>query len=173
MGRERARCRRIVIAAPTGMPAVSIVVATYNQARFVGEAIASVCAQTYADWELLVVDDGSTDDTRAVVERFVEDSRIRYLPGMHAERAAARNRGISATGGALIAFLDADDAWRPDKLARQVAALVDAPEAGACYAVSRFVDASGRPLAERKPARPPSGRLFPQLVRGNFIILAS
>jgi glycosyltransferase involved in cell wall biosynthesis len=155
------------------MPSVSIVVATYNQAGFLAEAVASVRAQTFADWELLVVDDGSTDETRAVVERFAEDSRIRYLPGIHAERAAARNRGIAATDGALIAFLDADDVWRPDKLARQVAALVEAPEAGACYAVARFVDAGGRPLAERKPVLPPSGRLFPRLVRGNFIILAS
>jgi len=128
------------------MPSVSIVVATYNQAGFLTEAVASVRAQTFADWELLVVDDGSTDDTAAVAARFRDDDRLRYLPGAHAERAVARNRGVAAATGDLVAFLDADDLWRPEKLARQVAALAAAPGAGACYTASRFVDRDGRPL---------------------------
>ena len=155
------------------MPAVSVVVATYNQAAFLGEAIASVAAQTFPDWELLIADDGSTDETAATVAAFGGDGRIRYLPGAHAERAAARNRGVAASTGDLVAFLDADDTWRADKLARQVAALAAAPEAAACYAVARFVDAAGRPLPLRKPGRTLSGRLFPRLVLGNCIILAS
>ena len=155
------------------MPSVSIVVATCDQARWLREAVASVCAQTFPDWELLIADDGSTDDTAAVVASCGDDPRIRHLPAARAERAAARNRGIAAATGELVAFLDADDAWRPDKLARQVAALATAPRAAACYAVARFVDGAGRPLPVRKPPHALSGLLFPSLVRGNFIILAS
>src|SRR6185503_12070287 len=155
------------------MPSVSIVVATYNQAGFLTEAVASVRAQTFADWELLVVDDGSTDDTAAVAARFRDDDRIRYLPGAHAERAVARNRGVAAATGDLVAFLDADDLWRPEKLARQVAALAAAPGAGACYTATRFVDGGGRPLPIRKPVRATAGRLFTAFARGNFVILAS
>ena len=155
------------------MPAVSVVLATYNQAHWLGETIESVRAQTYADWELVVADDGSTDDTADVLAGFARDHRIRCVAGAHAERAAARNRAIAASTGELVAFLDADDTWHPEKLARQVAALAAAPEAGACYALARFVDGSGRPLAVRKPPRALSGLLFPRLVRGNFIILAS
>ena len=155
------------------MPSVSVVVATFDQARWLEETIESVRAQTYADWELIVADDGSTDGTADVVARFRGDARVRYLPGAHAERAAARNRGIAAATGELVAFLDADDTWRSDKLARQVAALAAAPEAGACYAVARFVDAGGGPLPVRKPPRALAGTIFPRLVRGNFVILAS
>lgn len=154
------------------MASVSVVVATHNQAHWLGEAIGSVRAQTFGDWELLVADDGSTDDTPAVVASFA-DGRVRHLPAARAERAAARNRGVAAAAGELVAFLDADDAWHPEKLARQVAALAAAPEAAACYAASRFVDEGGRPLPVRKPLRAHAGRLFPRLVRGNFIILAS
>jgi hypothetical protein len=154
------------------VPSVSIVVATYNQAAFLGEAIASVVAQTFADWELVVADDGSTDDTADVVARFA-DPRIRYLAGPHGERAAARNRGIAAATADLVAFLDADDRWHPEKLARQVPPLVAAPAAAACYTAARFVDVAGRPLPVRKPERAVAGQLFPRLVRGNFIILAS
>jgi len=154
------------------MPSVSVVVATYNQAHWLGEAIASVREQTYADWELVVADDGSTDDTATVVASFA-DTRVHHLPAARAERAAARNRGIAAATGEVVAFLDADDTWRPEKLARQMTALAAAPEAAACYAVARFVDGAGRPLPVRKPVRALSGLLFPRLVRGNFIILAS
>ena len=96
------------------MPAISIVLPTYNQARWLDGAIDSVRRQTFMDWELLVVDDGSTDDTPAVVARHAGDTRIRHLPGPHAERAAARNRGIAASTGELVAFLDADDRWLPE-----------------------------------------------------------
>ena len=155
------------------MPTVSIVLPTYDQARWLDGAIDTVRRQTFADWELLVVDDGSTDDTPAVVARHAGDGRIRYLPGAHAERAAARNRGIAASTGELVAFLDADDRWLPGKLARQVDALAAAPSAGLCYTPARFVGADDRPLPVRKPPHAVSGNLFPALMRGNLIIIAS
>jgi glycosyltransferase involved in cell wall biosynthesis len=155
------------------VPAISIVLPTYNQARWLDGAIDSVRRQTFTDWELLVVDDGSTDDTPAVVAGHTRDARIHHLPGPHAERAAARNRGIAASTGELIAFLDADDRWLPEKLARQVDALAAEPAAGFCYTVARFVDADDRPLPLRKPPHAIAGNLFPALIRGNLIIVAS
>ena len=155
------------------MPEVSVVIAVYNQARWVGEAIASVRTQTFADWELVVVDDGSTDATSEVVARHADDARIRCLRQPHAERAAARNRGIAATAAPLVAFLDADDWWLPTKLERQVAALAAAPEAAFCYTPARFVDEDGRPLPLRKPVHAMAGDVFGKLLRANVVILAS
>jgi glycosyltransferase involved in cell wall biosynthesis len=155
------------------VPAVSIVLPTFNQARWLDGAIESVRRQTFADWELLVVDDGSTDDTPAIAARYADDARIRYLPGPRTERAAARNRGIAASSGGLVAFLDTDDRWLPEKLDRQVAALAAARDAGLCYTIARFVDAGDRPLALRKPPRAVAGNLFPALMRANLIIIAS
>jgi len=155
------------------VPAVSIVVATHDQGRWLGDALASVVAQRFTDWECVVVDDGSTDDTARVVAGFAADPRLRYVRTERAERCAARNRGIAETSAPLVAFLDADDAWHPDKLARQTAALADAPDAALCYTVARFVDAAGRPLDVRKPPRALAGWVFPAMMRGNFVILAS
>ncbi len=155
------------------MAEVSVVIAARNQAAWLGEAIASVCAQTFADWELVVVDDGSTDATRDVVMRHGGDRRVRYVHQAHAERSAARNRGIAETSAPLVAFLDADDCWLPEKLAKQVAALAAEPAAGLCYTPARFVDATGQSLPIRKPPRTIAGDVFPRLMRGNVIILAS
>jgi glycosyltransferase involved in cell wall biosynthesis len=164
------------VSAPQGsaVPAVAIVLATHDDAPWLDGAIGSVRCQTWEDWELLVVDDGSTDDTSAVVARHAaDDPRVRYLPGLHRERAAARNRGLAATRAPLVAFLDADDRWRPEKLARQVAALDAAPDAALCYTPARFVDAADRPLPIRKPPVAIAGEVFPALMRANFMILAS
>ena len=155
------------------MPAVSVVLATHDHACWLDGAIDSVRRQTLSEWELLVVDDGSTDDTRAVVQRHATDRRIHYLPGPHLERSAARNRGLAAARGALVAFLDADDRWLPEKLERQLAVLDAEPDVPLCYTIARFVDAAGAPLPIRKPPRAIAGEVFPVLMRGNFIILAS
>ena len=155
------------------VPQVSVVITAYNQARWLGQAIDDVRRQTFRDWELVVVDDGSTDSTRAVVARYEGDPRVRYLFQPNQERSAARNRGVAATSGRLLAFLDADDRWVPDKLAKQVAALAASPEAAFCYTPARFVNGSGAPLATRKPPRSVAGWIFPRLVRANLIILAS
>src|SRR5690348_4751903 len=100
---------------------VSVVMAARDAAATIGDAIASVIAQTHADWELVVVDDGSTDGT-AGVARAAADGRVRVLePGRIGVLAQLRNRGIEATSGEWVAILDADDRWLPNKLERQLA----------------------------------------------------
>src|SRR5882672_407459 len=100
-------------------PLVSVIIPTYNRAAVVGAAIESVLDQTYRDFEVIVVDDGSTDETPATLNRYAD--RIRVVRQTNAGAAAARNRGIAASRSALIAFQDSDDLWLPHKLERQVA----------------------------------------------------
>lgn len=127
------------------MPRVSVVIPAYNAGAFVGAAIDSVLAQTFQDFELTVVDDGSDDDTAAVARD--RDARVRVVQADHGGVSAARNAGAAATSSELIAFLDADDLWEPAKLARQVHELERRGDAGACFTAITRVDADLRPFA--------------------------
>src|SRR5947209_13220762 len=98
---------------------VSVIIPTYNHGRFIADAIESVLAQTYPVSEIIVVDDGSTDETQEVVEKFGE--KVRYIEQANAGVSAARNTGIENSDGDLVAFLDADDTWLPEKIEKQVA----------------------------------------------------
>jgi GT2 family glycosyltransferase len=111
------------------MPKVSVIIPTYNRRDFVREAITSVLAQTYRDFELLVIDDGSDDDTAAVVQEF---DGVRYVFQANRGVSAARNRGVALSNGELLAFLDSDDLWQPRKLAHQVAFFTACPPARIC-----------------------------------------
>jgi hypothetical protein len=102
-------------------PRVSIVIPTYNRERTVGAAVQSALDQTYRDFEIIVVDDGSNDGTAEILRRF--DGQIRVIRQPNAGASAARNRGIAAGYGDVVAFLDSDDTWSPGKLARQMALL--------------------------------------------------
>jgi glycosyltransferase involved in cell wall biosynthesis len=98
------------------VPRVSVVIPTYNHAQFIGHALASVCAQTFADWEAIVVNNFSTDDTESVVAA-VADPRIRLVNfANHGVIAASRNHGMALARGEFVAFLDSDDCWYPQKL---------------------------------------------------------
>lgn len=99
-------------------PTVSVVIPTYNTAKYISEAIESVLAQTYKDFEIIVVDDGSTDNTKEVLQPCIE--QIRYIYQGNGGRASARNTGIKAARGRYVAFLDSDDMWTPGKLEKQV-----------------------------------------------------
>lgn len=101
-------------------PNVSIIMPSYNTASFIAASIASVLAQTYKSWELIIVDDCSTDNTDEVVSHF-QDTRIRYLKNdKHSGAAISRNRALREANGKWIAFLDSDDIWLPDKLEKQI-----------------------------------------------------
>lgn len=120
-------------------PKVSVVIPTYNRAHIVGEAIQSVLAQTYTNLEVIVVDDGSTDDTDACVGRLA-DPRVRYLKRPHAGVSATRNAAIAVATGELVSFLDSDDLWKPDKLQAEVAFLARHPEVHAVFSDLEKVD---------------------------------
>jgi len=125
-------------------PRVSVIIPTYNAGPSICQAVDSVLDQTFADYEIIVIDDGSTDDTRERLEPY--SGRIRYIYQENRERSAARNNGIRCARGEYSAFLDADDYWLPDKLAKQVALLDTHPELGLVFAWAAAFDSRGRVL---------------------------
>lgn len=152
------------------VPRVSVITPVWNAAATLAATIASVQAQTVTDWEMLIVDDGSTDGSgQRAAEVAAADPRLRLLSGPHRGAAAARNAGIAAARGRFIAFLDADDLWYPDKLATQLPVL----EAGAplVFSAYRRVDATGRPLGPvgLGPGAAPVRLSYAQALKGNAI----
>ena len=127
------------------IPRVSALIASFNYGAYIAEAIESVLRQTYADWELVIVDDGSTDDTAQAVEAYLDDPRVRYLRQENCGQPCAKNAAVAASQGSLIAFLDADDAWRPSKLERQVALFDADADLGVAYTGRQFMDRHGIP----------------------------
>ena len=125
-------------------PAVSVIIPTYRHAEFVEETLASVFAQTFTDYEVIVVNDGSPDDTAARLQPLALASRIRYIEQANAGQAAARNRGFAEARGEFIAYLDDDDLWPPDKLAWQVTALHEHPAWVMVSGLSGGIDGDGR-----------------------------
>src|SRR2546422_14004 len=107
---------------------ISVIIPTYNSVRFLTEAVDSVLAQTFSDFEILVIDDGSTDETQDVMRQY--GSLVRCIRQQNSGVAVARNRGITESRGRYVAFLDADDTWLADKLERQVNALSSESGAG-------------------------------------------
>jgi glycosyltransferase involved in cell wall biosynthesis len=113
---------------------VSVIIPTYNYGRFLRESIGSVQKQTVEDVEILVVDDGSTDDTPEIVQSLAaEDPRVEYLPMPRTGVSDARNHGLEHARGEFIAYLDADDRWRPDKLELQLSMMRSEPELGLVF----------------------------------------
>jgi glycosyltransferase involved in cell wall biosynthesis len=141
---------------------VSVVIPAYNAGRFIAQAIRSVLSQTRPPREVIVVDDGSTDDTAAVVKAF--GSRVRYFHQSNARQAAARNSGVRRAGAEVLAFLDADDVWRPDKLERQLTILEARADVGLVSCSLREIDAHGRP--GRLHTAKTRGRCFREVLLG-------
>lgn len=130
----------------TEPPVVSVVIPAYNAAWCLPRAIDSVLAQRGVAFELIVVDDGSTDDTRAVLHRYA--GRLRTIGKPNGGLSSARNAGIAAARGRYVAFLDADDRWLDGKLAAQVALMEARPELVFCSTAARIEDPQGAPLGE-------------------------
>ena len=148
------------------MPEVSVIIPSYNAARYLADAVDSVLNQSFRDLEVLIIDDGSTDDTESVARRY--GTLVRYIRQENSGVAVARNRGIEATGGRYVAFLDADDTWLPLKLESQLKALVANPGYGACYSAFTVVSSDLAPLYVSRDKRQ-AGTLEDLLLRGNVI----
>ncbi|PTX45057.1 hypothetical protein C8P64_1047 [Christiangramia gaetbulicola] len=147
---------------------VSVIMPAYNAEAFIADSIQSVIAQTYPNWELLVIDDASSDKTKEIVKGFSEkDKRIKLLGndsnlGTH----HSRNKGIKAAQGDLIAFLDADDQWKPWKLYRQVKILQE-ERIAACFSSYELISENGDPLHKKIEALP---RLsYEKLLKANYV----
>lgn len=138
-------------------PRVSVIIPTFNRAWILAEAVESVLAQIYRDQELIVVDDGSTDGTEALLDPYADHLRVIRQPNRGV--SAARNAGIAAAAGDLIAFLDSDDIWLPEKLERQVAFFDAHPDALICQTEEIWVR-RGRRVNPAARHRKPSGMIF-------------
>jgi glycosyltransferase involved in cell wall biosynthesis len=146
---------------------ITCVIPVFNGARYLGEALDSVIAQDVADLEIVVVDDGSTDDTAAVLETYRD--RVRVVRQDNRGPAAARNRGVEEASGEFLCFHDADDLWVPERLRRQLAVFDERPETDLCLGmVQNFwmpeVEAEARAYAGTPFSRPAPGFIFPTLV---------
>ena len=142
------------------MPKVSVIVPCFNRATLLPRALESIFAQTFKDYEVIVVDDGSTDDTPQVMKQY--NGRVQYIRKENGGSASARNRGIEEAKGEYIAFLDSDDYWTPEKLAEQVKVLDVQKNIGIVYARMPIINEKGERVGT-KPAGI-SGRNFKELM---------
>jgi glycosyltransferase involved in cell wall biosynthesis len=152
-----------------GAPRVSAVVTTYNYARFLPDALDSVLAQSHRDLEVVVVDDGSTDDTDAVVARYAERG-VRYVRRERGGAGRARNTGLELTSAPLVAFLDADDAWLPDRVAAGVSHLRRHPDLALVAAHAFACDVELRPTAVVPAATRAAGHMLDELLVDNVVL---
>ncbi|MGC4042588.1 MAG: glycosyltransferase [Armatimonas sp.] len=154
--------------APNTAPRVSVVIPTYNHAAFVLKTLDSVFAQTFTDFEIIVVNDGSPDNTEELLKPLAEAGKLTLITQPNAGQGSARNRGIAAARGEFVALLDDDDLWPADKLAWQVAALEKNPQAAVVYGFPDPIDDSDQPVEPKDwygnllpwPWQAPSGNLW-------------
>jgi glycosyltransferase involved in cell wall biosynthesis len=149
-------------------PTVSVIIPTHNRAESVKRAVESVFAQTFTDFEIVVVDDGSTDDTRDTLTGY--PSRLRYVWQQNQGPAAARNHGMRLARGEYVGFLDSDDVHYPEHLEAHLEKFAEAPDAGLVYAGSEIVDHDGTLIKEFRPDPTHRGDVLEHLVLHNFII---
>ncbi len=133
---------------------VSIIMPAYNAEKTIRESVQSIIAQTVEDWELLVIDDGSTDDTATILSELADsDRRIHFWQNeANSGVSYTRNRAVALAKGEWIAFLDSDDLWMPEKLEKQLALADKYPDMAICYTASSYIDDSGKPFGYVLPA---------------------
>lgn len=153
------------------MPLFSIVVTCYNYGQYLQQSLQSVLDQTCSDYEVIVIDDGSTDNTPDVMEQYAADSRFKYIRQANAGQPKAKNRGITESRGEFIAFLDADDIWLPTKLEKQLALFAD-PLVGVVYSRRKWINQDGVEISgnERILRR---GDILDHIFIDNFICFSS
>jgi glycosyltransferase involved in cell wall biosynthesis len=152
---------------------VSVIIPTFNRATLLPDAMRSVLRQTHRDLELIVVDDGSTDDTPQVVASF-DDARLQYVPIEHTRSAArARNVGLARATGRFVAFLDSDDVWQPEKVQKQLEALEGSRRCRWSYTRFDHIDANGAPMAPLRGGvgLAVSGWILPQMITQDAVVM--
>lgn len=149
------------------MPLISVIIPAYNAEKTIQETIDSVLNQTVQDFEIIVINDGSQDKTLEIVNS-IKDPRLQVFSYPNAKQAASRNRGIYHSTGELLAFLDADDLWKPEKLEAQLKALQDNPEAAVAYSWSQCIDENGYFLREASQSTT-SGDVYAKLLLCDFL----
>lgn len=156
-------------------PLVSVNLCCYNSERFLEATLRSIYAQTFTDWELVIINDGSTDATDAIIRRHVaEGHRIVYHPQANAGLGASRNKAIELSTGKYIALIDHDDLWLPEKLARQVPQLESDSRVGLSYTDADVIDSDGRVLRRYVEAdQMYEGNVLQQLFLSDFIACSS
>jgi len=154
------------------IPSVSVVLATYNYGRYMAGALDSALGQTLNDLEIIVIDDGSTDETRQVMRPYLTNPRVRYFGTDHCGQPAAKNAGVRLARAPLIAFLDADDLWLPTKLEKQVALFDANTNLGVVYSRRWLMDEQGRHVHFTQPLLP-RGNVLGAMFRHNFICFSS
>jgi glycosyltransferase involved in cell wall biosynthesis len=154
-------------------PLVSIILPTFGRVNYLRATVASVYRQTLQDWELIIADDGSDEQTKAYLRTFRDDCRIKLVWLAHTGvPGIVRNAALREARGEYVAFLDSDDLWLPEKLARQVETLRSRPTCGWSYTAISHIDGSDQPLAEPVfgPWLPRDGAVFERLVTGPVLI---
>jgi glycosyltransferase involved in cell wall biosynthesis len=131
------------------VPTVDVIIPAFNAAKYLPVALESVASQTFSDWQIVVVDDGSTDNTAEVVTQFTDrfGPKLKYIRQENHGVTAARNVAIRASTSEFIAMLDADDVWLPCRLSDSIKALVEQPHAGIAYGLITYIDSEGRSLS--------------------------
>lgn len=155
-----------------GTPRVSVVIPAYNAAATLPETLNSVFSQSFTDFEVIVVDDGSTDATPELLAAYGERIRVHRKPN-EGKPAATRNLGVGAARGEYMAFLDADDCWEKDKLALQVALLDERPDVGLVYTGDVTIDETGRRLSVNPCPPGATGRMYEELSVHNVMVGSS
>ena len=156
-------------------PQVSIVVTCYNYGQFVASCLASIQQQIFADFEVIVVDDGSTDNSVQQIQPFLQDSRFRCITQTNGGQANAKNRGIKEASAEFIAFLDADDIWAPEKLSKQMH-LFARQEVGVVYSRAIHIDPEGAAIVMTplgKFLQPQRRQVTDYLFYDNFVPFSS
>jgi glycosyltransferase involved in cell wall biosynthesis len=149
------------------MPLVSVVIPAYNAENTIQETIHSVLNQTFKDWELIIIDDGSQDSTVKIIKE-MKSSRIRIFSYDNGGLALSRNRGVHHAQGEYISFLDADDLWTSDKLEAQLQALQENPEAAVAYSWTDYIDQSSQFLHSGRHITI-NGNVYQHLLVNNFL----
>jgi glycosyltransferase involved in cell wall biosynthesis len=156
------------------MPTISVIIPTYNGMNCISDTLDSVLCQTYKDYEIIIVDDGSTDNTKDVIEKYVEayPAKVRYILQQNAGQGSARNRGIKESGGEYVAFLDHDDLWLPEKLEKQIELIDSLKDNNVVVFGDQYeFDENGvtSKSAFKEISKPHNGFVFEKLFYQNFI----